>query len=517
MNHKSAPSPHRHLDRSQLLQVLDDDSFDMSPDDLSLVHIEACPRCREHLESLAAEPHFWNHAATLLDDERLGDTVSLGTGHWSSVGDSGSLKFDDPSNSIRQLFDAPAHPEMLGRLGGYDIEREIGRGGMGVVLKAFDSELNRPVAIKIMSPLLAGRGACRERFAREARAAAAILHPNVIAIHGISVTERIPWLVMPYITGPSLEQMVEERGPLPEKDIVRTSLQISSGLAAAHAQGVIHRDIKPANILVENGVGRVIITDFGLARAESEVSMTQTGWFAGTPAFMSPEQASGHDIDHRSDLFSLGSVMYYMATGRYPFRAEQPMAILERIRAVDATPAQVVNSDISRALSRLIERLLVKNPADRIQSAAELQQILEQYLAHLQHPTRVRQPRIAAPRRSRLPWRRVVTMAGIILASASAGIGLMTLSPINKPTFAPDNAPRALTVREQYETVRQRHGLTSAEEFAQRLSQVEMATRGFDAAFRPGPLPSFGGQDPIVGELRELELAIQELEQRLTE
>ncbi|MEZ6113066.1 MAG: serine/threonine-protein kinase [Pirellulaceae bacterium] len=168
-------------------------------------------------------------------------------------------------------------------------------------------------------------------FSREAQAAAAVVHPHVVAIHAVSAEARPPFLVMPYLRGMSLQRRIDEHGPLSVAEVLRIGAQTASGLAAAHAQGLVHRDIKPANILLEEGVERVAITDFGLARAIDDATTTRSGVIAGTPQYMSPEQARGEAIDHRSDLFSLGSVMYAMCTGRSPFRAETTFGILRRI------------------------------------------------------------------------------------------------------------------------------------------------------------------------------------------
>jgi serine/threonine protein kinase len=194
-------------------------------------------------------------------------------------------------------------------------------------LKGFDPALNRSVAVKVLAPQLAASGAAQARFAREARAAAAVDHEHVMAIHAVDSTGRLPYLVMPLVRGESLQKRIDRIGPLQLREILRIGMQTASGLAAAHAQGLVHRDIKPANVLLEHGVERAKITDFGLARAADDASLTRTGVIAGTPQFMSPEQAAGEPIDHRADLFSLGSVLYAMCTGRPPFRAAAPIDI----------------------------------------------------------------------------------------------------------------------------------------------------------------------------------------------
>ena len=199
-------------------------------------------------------------------------------------------------------------PRMLGRLGNYEVSGVVGAGAMGVVLKATDPSLDRAIAIKVLSPHLASSGAARKRFAREAKAAAAVLHSNVIPIHSVSNDHSLPYLVMPYVRSTSLQKRIDQDGALPTNEVLRIASQVAAGLAAAHAQGLVHRDIKPANILLEQGVERVAITDFGLARAVDDASLTRTGFIAGTPQYMSPEQSRGDSIGQRSDLFSLGSV-----------------------------------------------------------------------------------------------------------------------------------------------------------------------------------------------------------------
>jgi serine/threonine protein kinase len=178
----------------------------------------------------------------------------------------------------------PSRPGSLGRLGNYEVLAVLGQGGMGVVLRAFDANLHRAVAIKVLAPQLATTGSARQRFVREAQAAAAVSHDNVIAIHAVEDSGPVPYLVMQLIDGPTLQEKVERSGPLPVKQVLRIGLQVAAGLAAAHAQGLVHRDVKPANILLENGVERVRITDFGLARTADDASLTRSGLIAGTPA-----------------------------------------------------------------------------------------------------------------------------------------------------------------------------------------------------------------------------------------
>ena len=194
----------------------------------------------------------------------------------------------------------------------------------------------------------------------------------MVAIHAVAEAGGLPYFVMPYVSGPSLEKRLRQTGPLAVVEVLRIGLQIAAGLAAAHAQGLVHRDIKPANILLDDGAERVTITDFGLARAVDDASLTHSGVIAGTPPYMSPEQAAGQTVDHRSDLFSLGSVLYAMCTGRPPFRAETTLAVLRRVEECRPRPIREVNPDIPAWLAGIVGKLHAKDPADRFQSAAEV-------------------------------------------------------------------------------------------------------------------------------------------------
>lgn len=369
-----------------------------SEEQLLTLHLDECSDCREELESCAAEQSAWREASDLLGGVVLPATAAMR-----------EPRFEGRSPQIDQLLKhlAPTDdPESLGRIGGYEVTGVVGAGGMGVVLKAHDRSLDRIVAIKVMSPHLASSGSARKRFAREAKAAAAVLHPNVIAIHSVASEEDCPFLVMPYVRGASLQKRIDSQGPLPLKDTLRIGAQIAAGLAAAHEQGLVHRDIKPANILLEEGVERVTITDFGLARAVDDASMTCSGVIAGTPQYMSPEQARGESIDARSDLFSLGSVLYAMCTGRSPFRAETTYGVLHRIANDNPTPVCEVNSDVPIWLGHVIERLMAKRPEDRFESAAEVAGLLEGCLAHVHQPAAMPLPDSVialAPRKIRRP------------------------------------------------------------------------------------------------------------------
>ncbi len=388
-------------------------------------HLERCNACCARMEQLAGGEQWQQEAASLLMTDEL-DAAVPETMVWSEV--DFSVEHLEPSEDAN----------VLGQLGGYDVFSIIGRGGMGVVLKAFDRELKRFVAIKALSPHLAHSSVARKRFAREAQAAAAVVNPHVIAIHHVQPTGRLPFLIMPLLTGESLAQRLKSRAPLELTEVLRIGMQAAVGLAAAHDQGLVHRDVKPANIFLERGVERVVITDFGLARAADDVSMTRLGVVAGTPEYMSPEQARGEALDGRSDLFSLGCVLYEMATGVSPYRSDSTIATLRRI--VDDKPATIASlaPELPPWFSHIVERLLSKDPAHRFASANEVSQLLEQCLSHLQQPMTVPLPAcisaLASKRYRRSTIGKFVAAAAGALAMLFAGI--LILLELDKGTLA---------------------------------------------------------------------------------
>jgi serine/threonine protein kinase len=384
-------------------------------------HVEHCETCQRRLTTLAANDNWWSDAHTLLSGE-CEPRWEPDTSQSDVFAESAEHAAESVRDTVLGLLGAPGHPEMLGRLGRYDIERVIGSGGMGVVLKAHDSELNRPIAVKLLAPHLAHVGAARERFAREGRAAAAVVQEHVVAIYNVESGGPVPFLVMQYVPGRSLQARVEEDGPLGVEEILRIGMQAASGLAAAHRQGLVHRDVKPSNILLENQVERAVLTDFGLARAIDDASLTQTGILAGTPHYMSPEQATGGPIDHRSDLFSLGAVLYFMATGHAPFRAAGTLAVLHRICKERHRPVWQLNKDIPDELCDVIDRLLEKKPSRRPASAEHVQQELSQLLSRAQQRglgrRRWRRWRTPAFKR-RTAWTAALTaIVGVVVAAA---------------------------------------------------------------------------------------------------
>jgi eukaryotic-like serine/threonine-protein kinase len=387
-------------------------------------HLESCPKCQLRLSDFAADRSWWNDAKAFLSAEfEYREKPDL-----SQSRDSTPERPDRHSSidaSLRNVLGTPNHPEMLGRLGRYDIERIIGSGGMGIVLKAHDSELNRPIAIKLLAAHLAHVGAARERFAREARAAAAVVHEHVVAIYNVESDGSNPFLVMQYVPGRSLQARVDEDGPLTTEEILRIGMQAAAGLAAAHAQGLVHRDVKPSNILLEESVDRAVLTDFGLARTMDDASLTQTGVLAGTPHYMSPEQATGEAIDHRSDLFSLGAVLYFMATGHPPFRADGALAVLHRICREPHRPIWQSNVEIPDELCGLVDRLLEKKPNKRFASAKDAEEKLASLLSRAQRYGLTSRRRF----RSIRPWsfsRKAIWTALVTLVIASTIAAIVT-------------------------------------------------------------------------------------------
>lgn len=339
---------------------------------------------------------------TLLVGEgtRVDPQLSAGARTYSDL----ATRVDDGANEDDEIplgyLTSSTNPKSLGRLGHYEILEVVGRGAFGTVLRAYDEKLQRVVAIKVLAPEIAATSPARKRFLREARTSAAIRHEDVVAIYAVE-DGPIPYLVMEFIPGQTLQQRLDEHGPLDLPDVLRLGKQIADGLAAAHAQGLIHRDIKPGNILLEGGVTeRVKITDFGLARTTDDASMTQSGMIAGTPLYMAPEQARGERLDQRADLFSFGSVLYQMLSGRPPFRAANTVAVLKRVVEDTPRPIREIIPEVPPWMCELIGHLHAKNPDDRYSTAQRVSELLARCLEDLQAG---RTPQIPSPHSSATP------------------------------------------------------------------------------------------------------------------
>ncbi|HEU4720760.1 MAG TPA: protein kinase, partial [Gemmatimonadaceae bacterium] len=258
----------------------------------------------------------------------------------------------------------------------YELDCEIGRGGMGIVYRAKDKRLKRQVAIKLLPPELAFRSEIKSRFLREAETAAQLSHPNIVPIYTVDEQEGLVFFVMAYVSGDNLAKRLHERGVLTVDETRKVLREVAEALAYAHDRGVVHRDIKPDNILLDQTSGRPMVTDFGIARAmdsEGDSRLTATGMAIGTPAYMSPEQAAGErEIDGRSDLYSLGILGYQMLTGEPPFVASSTPAMLVKHISERPIPVEQRRSDVSKDLAAIVMRLLEKEPANRIPTAAML-------------------------------------------------------------------------------------------------------------------------------------------------
>lgn len=410
---------------------------DAKPNSDTIDHIETCEVCRQTMQSWAGEASWWDDARDAFSGLSSDDPTYLferglpkQTQHeFASI----SLTFLDPSDN----------PAMLGRLGEFEILDTIGCGGMGIVLKGYDHELNRYVAVKVLHPFCATSAAARRRFVREAQAAAAIVHQHVVPIHAVDPNHHPPYLVMPFIPGESLQERLNRVGHLELVDVLRIGQQIAEGLAAAHAQGIVHRDIKPGNILLERNVERVLLTDFGLARAADDASLTRSGVIAGTPQFMAPEQARGEQIDHRTDLFSLGTVLYTMLAGHSPFRAETTMSILRRLCDDIPRSLREINPHVPDWFDAFVSKLLSKKPDDRIQTASDVSQLLQGALAHVQQPTLVPLPReireLAAVRlRTKSIWKGLLLgLTSFVVAGAATFLLLSQYGFLEQANISP--------------------------------------------------------------------------------
>lgn len=382
-------------------------------------HVAGCGSCGHAVAELKARDNAETGVLLRTDDDaRFPATESLSQD--SPEDDWNEDRFD------LTLFAPAVRDGALGRLGKYDVLSILGSGGMGVVFKAFDEELRRPVALKVLNRELSSSATARRRFVREARAAAAVNHSNVVTIHGVETHNELPFIVMECVSGISLRERLR-RQRLEPLEVLRISAQIATGLAAAHLQGVIHRDIKPGNILLEDGQSRVKITDFGLARAAIDnVELTSRYRALGTPAYMSPEQVRGETIDARSDLFSLGCVMYAMFTGHSPFHGRTALECSRKVVDETPPPLNIVDPNAPPFLAEIVSRLLEKNPDHRFQSAQELAALLDGYVRTINQTATDELPKIMGrrlPSPSERRTRRAWLAGAVALLAVVVGLG----------------------------------------------------------------------------------------------
>jgi serine/threonine protein kinase len=329
-----------------------------------------------------------------------------------------------PANwSAVALLEPSQAPDELGRLAGFRVLEKLGQGGMGVVFKAEDIQLVRPVALKVLRPEFITDPKAGQAFLREARALAALRDEHVVTIYQAGESNRVVFLAMELLEGCTLEQYLDRNKPLSLRQKLRIGRETALGLAAVHKAGMIHRDIKPGNLWLESPSGRIKVLDFGLARPQSA---DDAGPTFGTPAYMAPEQSAGHLLDARCDLYSLGVVMFRLTTGRLPFADLNAIALLDRAAAEPAPDVREFSPDIPTELADIIARLLSKDPVSRPNSARQVADelhALEKSLSRGRATQSIdlgHQPR---PKTTRRQW----IAAGLISAAAIAAIAWRNL------------------------------------------------------------------------------------------
>ncbi|MFN7731339.1 MAG: protein kinase domain-containing protein [Pirellula sp.] len=350
-------------------------------------HLERCPECQQALDDTMELDGAWHRARSTVI-ERLGiETLRRAAAREGSHDSRNQHALGEVFLGwLKPYQPSEADSQYLGILDGYPIVRVLGTGGMGIVLEGWDRDLHRPVAIKVMHMHLAAIGVAKQRFVREARCAASIVHPNVVAIHRIHAEHMPPYFVMPLVAGESLQERLHRQGTLPVDQALRIVAQVADGLSAAEKQGLIHRDVKPANILVEMGTDRAVLTDFGLVRALDEATITHSGSIAGTPQYMSPEQAAGESLDARTDLYSLGAVLYAMLTGHPPFTDRSPLALVKKIAESQPKPVTHYDPTVPASVVVFLEWLMHKDRRQRPAHAADVARLATEIHANLINP-----------------------------------------------------------------------------------------------------------------------------------
>ncbi|MFL5328511.1 MAG: protein kinase domain-containing protein [Gemmataceae bacterium] len=422
-----------------------------SESQLLLDHLETCPDC-------------WQTVAPLLDGDTLLSGVSAGRPVVTAE------LFDQligllPANSTDELGALSATPADFGDadaalpapsavIAHYRIVRLLGRGGMGAVYLATDLRLDRSVALKVMLPRFAASAQAKERFLREARAVGQISNDHVVTVYEAAEYDGVPYIAMQFLQGTSLEERLRRDAEFTPAQVLRIAEEAAEGLAAAHAIGLVHRDIKPANLWLEEPSGRVKVLDFGLAKPCDAVQLTGSGTLIGTPAFMSPEQGRGKNVDARTDLFSLGVVLYRLSTGRLPFEGPNAMAILTALAVDSPPPVRSLNPRVPEPLATLINDLLAKDPNKRPESAAEVVERVRRITTGQPEPVRART--------QRMPLNATGLFALLALVAAGVIIIIKNKDGSERKIDVPNGA--TVTVKDgEGKTLAKVAGLTNAE------------------------------------------------------
>ena len=377
------------------------------------------------------------------DKSRRADQAAEPTGDFAAHNTASDAPAAAQPDPLLSLLRPPQAAGELGRLAHFAVTRLLGRGGMGAVFAADDLLVRRQVALKVMRPEFTSHPEARERFLREAQTAGGLEHDHVIPVYQVAEDNGVWFIAMPLLKGEALDERLKREGRLPIPAVLKLGRETAEGLAAAHAQGLVHRDVKPGNLWLEGtgeaggaGFRRVKILDFGLARAvQDDQHLTAAGGVLGTPAYMAPEQASGAEVDHRTDLFSLGVVLYRCCAGELPFQGPNTMATLLSLATKEAVPVGEKNPAVPAALADLIMRLLAKAPGDRPQSAEDVAEALRRI--EQEHAVVTAQAAQApAPRRRRVSALTLCVAALVVLglAAVAAVIVVKVRTPDGKET-----------------------------------------------------------------------------------
>jgi eukaryotic-like serine/threonine-protein kinase len=441
------PCPSRDSWRQSLSGVQSDSELSPIAD-----HLETCEKCAIVFEELSSEDPLFQGLDDLPETDPNEVTMV--------IKDLLLGQFPQQPRNVSNIESTPLPPMLLGP---FRIGRKLGQGGMGIVYEATDERLNRPVAVKILHPASAADPEVRDRFLLEARAAARVRHENVVTIHEVGEYGGVPCLAMELLVGESLADRIAE--PVDPVEAVRIAVEAATGLVAAHEAGVVHRDVKPENLWVCPS-GRVKLLDFGLARCMlGTASRTSRGIVVGTPHYMSPEQARGEPTDHRSDIYSLGVVLYRMLIGQLPFPGDEPLVVIAHVASGRVAPLHTIAPHFPVDLTRLVDRMLAINPDERpVNIVPELAGIDLQEKATLQ-PRRRRREKVLA------------IFLGSLFALMTVGI----FSYLQEPNQFDPEVSRLRT--------------QSAEDWVAEVTQLPAAQQGLAVAARLKQLnPQFDGR-----------------------